>query len=115
MEFTNKQHKEKYEEVKQGMGFSNDTGEYASFAYILSSPIIYPKVNLILSKDYKFRGNDEVQELISPLSSSEKVLINLAVSLYTSTGGDSVLDTFTSLDKDNFEIALNSIKIRFGM
>lgn len=115
MEFTNKQHKEKYEEVKQGMGFSNDTGEYASFAYILSSPIIYPKVNLILSKDYKFRGNDEVQELISPLSSSEKVLINLAISLFRSAEGDTVNDIFSCLDKDNFEIALTSIRIRFGM
>lgn len=115
MEFINKQHKERYEEIKQGMGFTNDTGEYASFTYILSSPIVYPKVNLVLGKDYKFRGYDEVKDLIAPLSTSEQVLINLAVSLYTSTGGDSVMDTFTSLDKDNFEVALNSIKIRFGM
>lgn len=115
MEFINKQHKERYEEIKQGMGFKNDIGEYASFAYILSSPMLYSKVSLVLSEDYKFRGYDEVQELIAPLSTSERKLINLAVSLYRSSGGDAVVDTFYGLDKENFLVALNSIKIRFGM
>lgn len=115
MEFINKQHQQQYEEIKQGMGFSNDAGEYASFAYIFSSSIVYPKLNLVLDKNYKFRDDDEIQELIAPLSSSEKTLINLAISLYRSCGGDTIINTFRSLDTESFEIALNSIKIRFGM
>ena len=119
MNFINKKHQEKYEEIKQGMGFTNDRGEYASLAYILSSPLLGSKIDIVLGDDYRYRGYDEVQEIITNFpfltSESERVMINLAISLYSSYGGDTIVNIFRALDKENFKVALNSINIRWGM
>lgn len=115
MLFNNTEHKNRYEKIKGVIGFAEDKGEYASFFYILTSKNIYPKINLVLDKDYKFKGADVIEEAIAPLCKSEKVLINLAMALYRSVGGDSVIDIFPSLDANNRQVAIEAIKIRYGM
>lgn len=57
-------------------------------------------------------GNRYFKDII--MSSSTKRLLNLAIQLYNSyLNNQSVVDTFSFLDSNNFEIAINSIKIRF--
>lgn len=47
-------------------------------------------------------------------TSGTRKLIHLAFNLYNGYHGADILDIFSSLDSDNFDLAINAIYIRFG-
>jgi hypothetical protein len=87
----------------------DDNERKVMFYIIAGNDDLYSKVNFI----YNFKKhsiNLDCFEEVDFCSSSCK-LIKLAFNLYNSYPAD-VLDTFYLLDEDNFNLALNALKIR---
>lgn len=99
MNYINEEHKEKYLKLKKEIGFENDKGEYASFAYLVSTLPINITIDNFMDVDK------------SKLSNSQKTLLDLAKSLFTSSSFD--INELSNFDSNNLKIALNAIKIRF--
>lgn len=56
--------------------------------------------------------NPEILE--SGIASSSKKLITIGFNLFNSYPTDSLIDCFSNLDDDNFDLVIQSIKIRFN-
>lgn len=86
--------------------------ERKSLFYILSGNIdLYNKVDHI----YDFEANSIKSKCLesgeTDFCSSSRNLIKLAYNLYNGYGAD-VLETFAGLDQDNFNLAMEAIKMR---
>lgn len=99
MNYLNKEHEEKYLKLKKEIGFKNDRGEYASFAYLVSTLPINITIDNFMDIDK------------SRLSNSEVIILDLAKSLFTSSSFD--INKLRHFDSNNFKMALNAINIRF--
>lgn len=121
MEFLNSQHEENFNNLIKKAEVRNGDIERKSMFYIISgNNDLFKQVNNI----YNFK-DDELQERKETLegdlyfpnvltSNSSQKLLNLAVQLFNNTKDQNVLDTFSGLDSENFQLALNAIKIRFN-
>ncbi len=87
--------------------------ERKALFYILAGNLdLYRKANYIYDfKDRSIKPECLESEEVDFCSSSKK-LIRLAYNLYNSYPAD-VMDTFSVLDEENFELALNAIEGRF--
>ncbi|MGO1372413.1 MAG: DUF6075 family protein [Senegalia sp. (in: firmicutes)] len=88
--------------------------ERKALFYILAGNLdLYEKVDYI----YDFKNHIIIPECLESrevdFSSSSRKLIKLAFNLFNGFPAD-VLDSFYLLDEDNFELAINAIKVRFG-
>lgn len=65
----------------------------------------------------KIEVNEENEIYVPDLGTSGGTLrlSNLALQLFNRGTRQSVMDTFNGLDKDNFNLALNAIKLRFNI
>ena len=105
---------ERYKELIERDGMNQGDTERKSLFYILAGNTdLFMKVNYIY--DFKERAitpecldSDEVD-----FCSSSRKLVALAYNLFNGFPAD-VIDTFYVLDEDNFNLALNAIKIRFN-
>lgn len=109
------QQKERFQALMSKGEVHPQDKERASLFWILSgNSDIYGKVHHI----YDFEENAIKPECLESgdvdFSSSSERLVRLAFNLYNGYPAD-VLDSFQSLDEDNFRLALEAIKIRFNM
>ena len=105
---------ERYNKLIEKDGTSEGDTERKTLFYILAGNTdLYAKADHI----YNFK-----ERLITPeclegetidLCSSSRKLVKLAYNLFNSFPAD-VIDTFYVLDEDNFNLALNAIKLRFN-
>lgn len=121
MEFLNSQHEENFNNLTKKADVRNGDLERKSMFYIIAgNDDLFKQAGEI----YNFR-DDELQERKETLegdlyfpnvltSNSSQKLLNLAIQLFNNTKDQNVLDTFSGLDTNNFELALNAIKIRFN-
>ena len=115
MKFLSEQHKKRYMELKNKVGFSIDRGEYASLIYLLTSELLFLKINNIFDINNGLKATEEIEEAKKLMSKTEIVLIDLALHLFTNQiHGDSINQIFSNLDNDNFSLAIESIKIAYG-
>lgn len=75
-----------------------------------------PSLMEIADNIYDFEKKELIPEVLehNGLSSGENALLQLAVHLYNNSNNITVYDTFYNLDNRNFNLAINSIKLRFG-
>lgn len=104
----------KYNELIEKANVHQFDLERKSLFWILgNNKDLYSKINHI----YDFKDNSIKPECLESsdvdFSSSSRNLIKLAFNLYNSFPSD-VVDTFSVLDEDNFEIAIKAIRIRFN-
>ena len=106
---------EKIHEYIKRDNMSEGDLERLSMFYILSNnKDLSSKVNYIYDfKNRSIKSNCLDNEDVDFCSSSKK-LIRLAFNLFNGNYPADVLNSFSGLDDDNFEIALNAIKIRFN-
>ncbi|MFY9590907.1 MAG: DUF6075 family protein [Bacteroidales bacterium] len=91
----------------------SDDERKAFFFIIAGNDDLYSKRNFIYDfKERVIKPDCFENENVDFCSSSAK-LIKLAFALFNGYPAD-VYDTFYILDDDNFELAINAIKIRFG-
>lgn len=121
MEFLSQEHEKNFNNlIKKGDVRSGDIERKSMFYIISGNNDLFKQVNNI----YNFK-DDELQERKETLegdlyfpnvltSNSSQKLLNLAVQLFNNTKDQNVLDTFSGLDSENFQLALNAIKIRFN-
>lgn len=118
--FLGDEHKNKYEELLKKARIKNDIERESLFYIIAGNMELYKNV----SKIYSFEENninievDENSEIyIADLavSSSARKLVYLALQLYNSCSNQTVMETFAGLDANNFDLAINAIKLRFRM
>lgn len=89
--------------------------ERKALFYILSGNIeLFQKSNHIYDFADRSIKLDCIDSDNVDFSSGIKKLILLAFNLYNGYNHADVLDIFKSLDHDNFDLAINAIKIRFG-
>ena len=105
---------DRYKEILK----KDNTGEFdverKTLFYILTGNIgLYQKIDRI----YNFKDHSIKFDCLktADFSSSQKKMIQLAFNLYNGIHQADVLNTFGNLDKDNFRICLNAIRIRFDM
>lgn len=88
--------------------------ERKALFYILAGNLdLYSKVNFIYDFEDKGIKPECLESEGVDFCSSSRKLIKLGFNLFNSFPAD-VIDTFYVLDEDNFNLALNAIKIRFG-
>ncbi|HBF6599519.1 TPA: hypothetical protein KOT48_003685 [Clostridioides difficile] len=116
MIFLSESHKERYLELTKMDRTSNGDVERETFFYIISGvQDLYLEVKSIYDfEDNMLQNLDSIDNVRNYLSSSSVKLLNLALQLYNGQQEQTIIETFSWLDDDKFELALNSIKIRFG-
>jgi len=120
--FLNEVHKERFNQLVQKAKINQGDSERKALFYILSgNDDLFLQVNKI----YNFKENwicetEETEDgdrcIPGVLTSSgTKKLLNLGLQLYNSgLNKQSVMDTFSGLDSNNFKLAINAIQIRFS-
>lgn len=119
MIFNNREHEERFEELKKKSGCTySDKERLALFHVISGVPDLYFKVNQI----YDFENNKIMLTFTNDgepitnelcLCSSANALLKLGIQLYNGCGSQNINDTFKYLDYDNVILALNSITVRY--
>ena len=105
---------ERYKKLIEKDGTSEGDTERKALFYILAGNIdLYTKADHI----YNFKERAITPECLDngmvDFCSSSRKLVKLAYNLFNSFPAD-IIDTFYVLDEDNFNLALNSIKLRFN-
>ena len=119
--FLNEVHKERFNQLVQKAKINQGDTERKALFYILSgNDDLFSQVNKIYCFEENWIADTEESEngdrYIPGIltSSGSKKLLNLGLQLYNSSQNkQSVMDTFAGLDSNNFELAINAIKIRF--
>lgn len=113
MKFLNNKHEERFLEcISKDRTCTGDVERYALFYILTGSNDIWSKgINSFY--DFNKQGIKSPRSLGKLyLSTSSLYLVKLAYNLYNGYKSETVLDTFSSLDKENTRLALNAIKIR---
>ncbi len=122
MRFASEKHETNFNILLKRSGIDLRDCERKSFFYIIASnqdlleqiDKIYDFDKNLLRETVEDEDGNRYFEDVR-MSSSSKRLLNLAIQLYNSyLNNQSVIDTFSLLDSNNFEIAIDSIKIRFN-
>lgn len=106
---------ERYNQLLERDQTDTRNTERLALFYILAGNLdLYKKVNHIYDfKDHSIKPDCLECEEVDFSSGSQK-LIMLAFNLYNGYTGADVLDIFRSLDYENFDLAINAIKLRFN-
>lgn len=118
MKFLDKEHEERYKELIKKNGANNEGSDIKAMFFILSGEnSLYNSVE----KLYDFKERVITPEKKGILSSGQEALLVLAYNLYCNwdkynerINTYSVTDVFERLDKRNFKLAINAIKIAFN-
>ena len=112
MEFITAAHKERYQEFIEKAKCSNDSERKALFYIISSNEDLSRKVSYI----YDFHEKAIIPDCFekADFCSSSKALLKLAFNLYNSFNKCNICDCLSMQDEDNFEVAVNALKLRFG-
>ncbi|NLK24911.1 MAG: hypothetical protein GX309_13300 [Clostridiales bacterium] len=107
-------HQERLKQLQLKDGSTDKDTERTALFYILAgNDDLYSKVEYI----YDFKERIITPECLEngkvDFCSSSRKLIKLAYNLFNGYPAD-VLDTFYILDNNNFDLALNALKIRFN-
>lgn len=114
MNFLHETHKQRYINLKDKVGFSNDIGEHASLVYLLTSDLLFSKINDIFDIHTGLKTT-EIEKAKETMATGEIVLLDLALHLFKKEiNGDSINKIFSNLDNVNFNLALESIRIAYG-
>lgn len=110
--FLNVEHKQRFEELIDRADVKNGDYERGALFYILSgNSDLYCQIN----KLYDFDNNWIITGHEADLTGSTEKLVALAHNLCNGTKIEySFLDTFSSLDDNNFKLAINAIRVRFN-
>ncbi|WP_186430907.1 DUF6075 family protein [Clostridium sp. BSD9I1] len=113
MKFLNKVHEERFLEcISKDRTCTGDVERYALFYILTGSNDIWWK-GIDKYYDFKEHGIKSPRSLGKLcLCNSSLYLVKLAYNLYNGYKSETVLETFSSLDKENTRLALNAIKIR---
>ena len=106
--------KERYLGLFMRDGSKPSDAERAALFYIFAHN---DKLYRIVDHLYDFEENGINPECLDSdldLTHSDRVLIKLAFNLYNGFESDTALNTFAALDSDNFDIAMDAIKLRFN-
>lgn len=107
-------HEDRFNELVKRDNTAEDDLERRSLFYILSGNLdLYNKVDYIYDFDERKIKSECLESEEIDFCSSSRKLIKLGYNLYNSSNSADVIDTFYILDDDNFELALNAIKLRF--
>lgn len=90
----------------------SDVERESLFYIIAGNDDLYRKVDYIYDFENRCIKPECLESEEVDFCSSTRKLIKLAFNLYNGYPAD-VLDTFRNLDDNNFELALNALKIRF--
>jgi hypothetical protein len=117
MEFLSEEHKARFNEcIKMDKTYPSDIERYALFYILSGNKDIWGKG---IENFYSFEEQGILKKgLKKCLCSSSERLVKLGFNLYNGTAvgkENSVRDMFMSLDEANTKLALNAIKIRFGV
>ncbi|HFF9318011.1 TPA: DUF6075 family protein [Clostridium perfringens] len=123
MNFLNKEHEERFNElIKRGKGIYLSDIERIVSMYIMSgnedlyskSKELYnfSKGEFIFDLEEDERGNFKVQWK-RPLSSSEKKLMLLSFDMFSGNNNVGIDELFSVLDRNNKELALRAIAMRY--
>lgn len=106
------EHEERYLQFLEKDGTAKTDFERQSLFYILASWGIYDKIDHLY--DFKNReiNIDSFEEIY--LSSGQNKMILLAFNLFNNNPAPAPLELFSTLDKENFSICMNALKLRFG-
>ncbi len=117
MQFLNKEHAVNFNElIQKDNTYPRDTERYSLFYIIAGNEDLFRKRKFL----YDFESNGIKANCIDDgtvdLSSSAKALVRLAFNLFNSYEDKytTPIDIFYSLDDKNYNLAMNSIAIRFG-
>ena len=112
MEFLSDKHKERFKELILKDKTNRSDVERLSLFYILSgNEDLYCKSSLL----YDFKNNMINIDNDVDLTSGTSRLVDLAFNLYNDYSSErSILDTFSYLDFNDFELAIYAIRIRFN-
>lgn len=121
MEFLNKEHKEKYEELIKRGNIKGDIEREIVMYIIAGGSDLYTKADKLYDfKENRFifdiEENEEGKEEIiwkASLSSSQERLMLLALSLFGGRNHVGVVELFRVLDSNNKRLALNAISMRY--
>ena len=106
--------KNKLNEFIERDGMAKGDLERLSMFYILSNnEDLSSKINYIYDFDERSIKSDCLENENVDFCSSSKKLIRLAFNLFNGNYKADVLNSFSGLDDDNFEIAINALIIRF--
>lgn len=105
----------RYLELLAKAGPNANTPEYKSLFWIISqNQMLYKR----LPKIYDFENHNIISECLleESFSSSEKAMLRLAFNLFNGlmSHNNDVSDIFAVLDKQNFEICIEALRIRFN-
>lgn len=120
MQFITEQHEKNYNELIKKGNIGSDVERESLFYIIAGNMELYKNVQKIYNfkeKQIRIELGEDGEFYIPnlPVSSSAKKLANLGVQLFNGTIKQSVISTFAGLDNNNFNLAINAIKIRFQM
>lgn len=121
--FANDVHKERFNQLVQKAKINQGDVERKALFFILSgNNDLFSQVNKIYDFEenwiYETEENEDGDRYIPGVltSSGTKKLLNLGLQLYNSgLNKQSVMDTFSGLDSNNFKLAINAIQIRFNL
>lgn len=114
MNFLHKTHEQRYTDLKDKIGFSSDKGEYASLVYLLTSDLLFSKINDIFDIHSGLKTT-EIEKVKEVMATGEIVLLDLAFHLFRKEiNGDSINKIFSNLDAINSDLALDAIRISYG-
>lgn len=105
---------ERYNKLIEKDGTNEGDTERKAMFYILAGNIdLYMKMDHIYNFKERLITPECLDSGLVDFCSSSKKLVKLAYNLFNSFPAD-VMDTFHVLDEDNFNLALNAIKLRFN-
>ena len=94
----------------------NDIERRAMFYLFSGVSELYDKVNHLYDFDRQWILPEVLEdESTVDLTSSMRTLVKLAYNLYNGYPSDTVLDTFSALDKNNRHVAIEAIAYRFHL
>lgn len=111
----------KYNELASKAKISEGDIERKVLFFIVSGNMdLYNQVDKIYDftkNELNLEKNENYETYVPNLmtSSSNKRLINLALQLYNRGTKQTVIDTFSDLDTNNFNLAISAVRLRFGM
>ncbi len=105
---------ERYKKLTEKDGTDEGDTERKALFYILAGNIdLYRKADYIYDFKERLITPECLDNGMVDFCSSSRKLVKLAYNLFNSFPAD-VIDTFYVLDEDNFNLALNAIKLRFN-
>lgn len=105
-------HEERYFQFLEKDGTKDTDSERQSLFYILASWGIYDKIDRLYDFNSHEINLDGFEE--SGFSSGHRKMVLLAFNLFNNYPAPTPLEIFSSLDKENFKICMNAIKLRFN-